>query len=116
MDRGDISMQSNTRPWNGWTGSTIDVYSNQSAMFHRPNSNRHTMIKWRIKLKRLDSHKRVTGIPGAVQANVLVNIGFKNGKHTDCLFHDRRAHEEDLRANRAGNRRTGSHGHSGVHQ
>ena len=58
--------KSNTLRWNGWTGSTTNVYSNRLETSHRPSLNRHTMSNWRVRLKRLDSHKSVSGIPGAV--------------------------------------------------
>ena len=59
--------RSNTQRCNGWTGSIIGGYWSRSATFHLQSSSRRIMINWKVRLLRPDSHKRVSGIPGAVQ-------------------------------------------------
>ena len=66
-NRDDISMRVNMQLWNGWTGSTLDAYSNELAICHRSSLSRYTKINWIVTLKRSDSHKRVSGISGAAQ-------------------------------------------------
>jgi len=66
---------SSTQRWNGWTGLIIDDYWNRSATFPLQSSSRRIMINWKVRLLRPESHKRVSGIPGAIQnGNVLVVI------------------------------------------
>lgn len=65
------SMTWNMPRWNGWIGSIIVVCWRRSAMCHRLNMNRCTMMKLTGHAKRHDSNQRVSGIPGAVQDCVI---------------------------------------------
>lgn len=65
---GRIGKRWNWRRWTGWTGSTTNDCWDRSGTSRQRKPKRLTIGNKRGWPKRLDSHQRVSGIPGAVQA------------------------------------------------
>lgn len=62
-----------SRPSNGWTGSTIAVFSSRSDISRRPRRNGDTMSS-ETRQRRRDSNQHSSDKPGAVQARILNRV------------------------------------------